>query len=69
MMYGKFTNTSNVVRDQNGNILSKESAIMDRWAELQVYTLSLFQPRPPMASLFRSLYGMPGLAPRMDVLS
>ena len=22
-----------------------------------------------MASLFRSLYGMPGLAPRMDVLS
>ena len=23
----------------------------------------------PMASLFRSLYGMPGLAPRMDVLS
>ena len=31
--------------------------------------IAIFQPRPPMASLFRSLYGMPGLAPRMDVLS
>ena len=31
--------------------------------------VAIFQPRPPMASLFRSLYGMPGLAPRMDVLS
>ena len=31
--------------------------------------VSIFQPRPPMASLFCSLYGMPGLAPRMDVLS
>ena len=31
--------------------------------------VSIFQPRSPMASLFRSLYGMPGLAPRMDVLS
>ena len=31
--------------------------------------VAIFQPRPPMASLFRSLYGMPGLAPLMDVLS
>ena len=31
--------------------------------------VAILQPRPPMASLFRSLYGMPGLAPRMDVLS
>ena len=31
--------------------------------------VAIFQPRPPMACLFRSLYGMPGLAPRMDVLS
>ena len=31
--------------------------------------VAIFQPRPPMASLFRNLYGMPGLAPRMDVLS
>ena len=31
--------------------------------------VAIYQPRPPMASLFRSLYGMPGLAPRMDVLS
>ena len=31
--------------------------------------VAIFQPRPPMASLFRSLYGMPGLAPRMDVIS
>ena len=31
--------------------------------------VAIFQPRPPMASLFRSLYGMPWLAPRMDVLS
>ena len=31
--------------------------------------VAIFQPRPPMASLFRSLYAMPGLAPRMDVLS
>ena len=31
--------------------------------------VAIFQPRPPMASLFRSLYGMPGLAPPMDVLS
>ena len=30
---------------------------------------SNFQRRPPMASLFRSLYGMPGLAPCMDFLS
>ena len=30
---------------------------------------SKFQPRPPVASLFCSLYGMSGLAPRMDVLS
>ena len=29
----------------------------------------ILQSRPPMASLFRSLYDMPGLAPRMDVLS
>ena len=27
--------------------------------------VAIFQPRPPMASLFRSLYGMPGLAPRI----
>ena len=31
--------------------------------------VAIFQSRPPMASLFRSLYGIPGLAPRMDVLS
>ena len=31
--------------------------------------VAIFQPRPPMTSLFRSSYGMPGLAPRMDVLS
>ena len=31
--------------------------------------VAIFQPRPPMVSLFRSLYSMPGLAPRMDVLS
>ena len=31
--------------------------------------VAIFQPRPPLASLFRSLYDMPGLAPRMDVLS
>ena len=31
--------------------------------------VAIFQPRPPMASLIRSLYGMPGIAPRMDVLS
>ena len=31
--------------------------------------VAIFQPRPPMVSLFRSLYGMPGLAPHMDVLS
>ena len=31
--------------------------------------VAIFQPCPPMASLFHSLYGMPGLAPRMDVLS
>ena len=31
--------------------------------------VAIFQPRPPMASLFRSLYGMPGLAPRMNALS
>ena len=31
--------------------------------------VAIVKPRPPMASLFRSLYDMPGLAPRMDVLS
>ena len=31
--------------------------------------VAIFQPRPPMGSLFRSLYDMPELAPRMDVLS
>ena len=31
--------------------------------------VAIFKPRPPMASLFRSLYGMPGLAPCMYVLS
>ena len=31
--------------------------------------VAIFQHRPPMASLFRRLYGMPRLAPRMDVLS
>ena len=34
-----------------------------------ITNVAIFQPRPLMASLFRSLYGMPGLAPRMDVLS
>ena len=33
MMSGKFTNNSSVVKDQNGNILSKDSDIMKRWAE------------------------------------
>jgi hypothetical protein len=32
MMSGKFTN-SNVVKDQNGSILSKDGDIMKRWAE------------------------------------
>ena len=38
---------------------------------LQIFRswVAIFQPRPPTASLFRSLYGMPGLAARMDVLS
>ena len=31
--------------------------------------VAIFPPRPPMASLFRSLYGMLGLAPQTDVLS
>ena len=31
--------------------------------------VAIFQRHPPMASLFRSLYDMPGIAPRMDVLS
>ena len=31
--------------------------------------VAIFQPRPQMGSLFGSLYGMPVLAPRMDVLS
>ena len=30
--------------------------------------VAMFQPRPPMVSLFRRLYDMPGLAHRMDVL-
>ena len=30
--------------------------------------VAIFQPRPSTASLFRSLYDIPGLAPRMDVL-
>ena len=31
--------------------------------------VAIFQHRPPLESLFHSWYGMPGLAPRMDVLS
>ena len=46
----------------NVTILISTSQIFRSWVEI-------FQPRPPMASLFRSLYGMPWLAPRMDVLS
>ena len=30
--------------------------------------VAVFRPRPPVASLFRSLYNMLGLAPRVDVL-
>ena len=30
--------------------------------------VAIFQPRPPIESLFRSLYDMPGLAPRITVL-
>ena len=30
--------------------------------------VAIFQPRPHMASLFRSLHDIPGLAPRMGVL-
>ena len=30
--------------------------------------VAIFQHRPPMASLFRSLYDIPGLAPRINVL-
>ena len=37
------------------------SHIFRSWVEI-------FQPRPPTTSLFRSLYDLPGLAPRMDVL-
>lgn len=33
MMSGKFTNNSSVVKDHHGNILSKDSDIMKRWAE------------------------------------
>ena len=46
----------------NVTILISTSPIVRSW-------VSIFQPRPPMASLYHSLYDMPGLAPRMDVLS
>ena len=46
----------------NVTILISTSQIFRSW-------VAIFQPRPPMAYLFCSLYGMPGLAPRMDVLS
>ena len=35
---------------------------------ISISTSLIFQPRPPMSSLFRSLYDMPGFAPRMDIL-
>ena len=46
----------------NVTILISTSQIFRTW-------VAIFQPRSPMASLFRSLYDMPGFAPRMDVLS
>ena len=46
----------------NSTISISTSQIFRSW-------VAIFQPRPPMASLFRNLYDMPGLAPRMDVLS
>ena len=49
MMPGNFTNTSNVVKDQNGNILSKESDIMDRWAEHFRSVLNRGDPTLPPA--------------------
>ena len=49
MMSGKFTNTSNVVKDRNGNILSKESDIMNRWAEHFRSVLNRGDPTQPPA--------------------
>ena len=43
-------------------IIHSTSQIFRSW-------VAIFQTRPSMASLFRSLYDMPGLAPRMNVLS
>ena len=49
MISGKFTNTSNVVKDQNGNTLSKESDIMNRWAEHFRPVLNRGDPNQPPA--------------------
>ena len=48
-MSGKFTNTSNVVKDPNGNILSKESDIMNRWDEHFRSVLNRGDPTQPPA--------------------
>ena len=39
------------------------------FVSVSIFYNTFKKPLPPMVSLFRSLYGMPGLAPRMDVLS
>ena len=48
-MSGKFTNTSNVVKDQNGNIHFMESDIVDGWAEPIRLFLDRGDPTQPPA--------------------
>lgn len=47
LMSGKFTNNSSVVKDQQGNILSKNSDIMERWAEHFKAVLNRGNPSQP----------------------
>ena len=44
-----------------GQMFPAELEILSSW-------VAIFQPRPPMASLFRCLYDMPWLGSRIDVL-
>lgn len=47
MIYGKYTNNCRVVKNQHGNILSKDSDMVKRWTEHFRSVLSIRDPYQP----------------------
>ena len=62
--------TSRAQNSQENNSLRRQDMTSQLLWMAQIFSSSVttYQLHPPMASLSHSLYDMPGLAPRMNVL-